>query len=75
MLGHIIKDAKRNQRSIVITLLDLKNAFGEIHHNLIVTAIRYHHLPQEFVDIFRSIYENNFITVAVRSEWTKPIKV
>ena len=27
------------QRSLVIALLDLKNAFGEVHHNLIQTAL------------------------------------
>jgi len=75
MPSHIIEDAKRNQRSIAIALLDLRNAFREVHHNLIVAAIRYHHLPKEFTDIFVNIYENNFITVAVNTEWTKSIKI
>ena len=35
MLTHAIKDAKRHSRSLVVTLLDLKNAFGEVDHNLI----------------------------------------
>jgi len=38
-------------------------------------AIRYHHLPKEFTDIFVNIYENNFITVAVKTEWTNSIKI
>jgi len=75
MLSHIIKDAKSNQRSIAIALLDLKNAFGKVHHNLIVAAIRYHHFPKEFTDIFVNIYESNFITVGVSTEWTKLIKI
>ena len=68
LLAHLLKDAKRSQRSIVVTLLDLKNAFGEVHHNLIKAALRYHHLPHEFVQIFTDIYENNYITVAVNNE-------
>ena len=34
-MANIMKTARAKQRSVVITLLDLKNAFGEIHHNLI----------------------------------------
>ena len=30
-LAQMIKQAKLKQRSIVVTLLDLKNAFGEVH--------------------------------------------
>ena len=34
-MAHIINTTRTKQRSLVITLLDLKNAFGELHHNLI----------------------------------------
>ena len=34
-MAHIINQARTKQRSLEITLLDLKNAFGEVHHNLI----------------------------------------
>ena len=37
-MADIINKARTKQRSLVITLLDLKNAFGEVHHNLIQTA-------------------------------------
>ena len=33
-IADIINKARIRQRSVVITLLDLKNAFGEVHHNL-----------------------------------------
>ena len=32
-MAYIINQARIRQRSLIITLLDLKNAFGEIHHN------------------------------------------
>lgn len=38
-MADIINKARAKQRSLVITLLDLKNAFGEVHHNLIQTAL------------------------------------
>ncbi len=31
-MANIINKARSKQRSLVITLLDLKNAFGEVHH-------------------------------------------
>ena len=33
-MGHIIDKAHLKQRSLIVTLLDFKNAFGEVHHNL-----------------------------------------
>ena len=39
-LAHLIRQAKKQQRSLIVTLLDLKNAFGEVHHRLISTALR-----------------------------------
>ena len=42
-MANIINKARIKQRSLVITLLDLKNAFGEVHHNLIQSVLGYHH--------------------------------
>ena len=52
ILTHLIKDAKKHSRSLIITLLDLKNVFGEVHHELIKSALRYHHVPNSFIDLF-----------------------
>ena len=75
LLAHLMKVAKREQRNIFISLLDLRNAFGLIHHNLIKYSLKFHNLPNEFIDIFTSIYSNSFITVAVNNIWTNPIRV
>ena len=45
-MAHIINTARIKQRSVIITLLDLKNAFGELHHDLIYEVLQYHHLPR-----------------------------
>jgi len=74
-LVHMMGDAKRRQRSIIVTLLDLRNAFGSIHHNLIKFSLFYHHAPQIFIDLFNSVYSNSYITVAVNEKWTQPIRV
>ena len=44
-MAHVINKAPVKQRTLVITLLDLKNAFVEVHHNLIPEVIKYHHIP------------------------------
>jgi len=46
LLTHMIKDAKRLQRSLVVTLLDLRNTFREVHHNITRSALDYHHIFQ-----------------------------
>ena len=64
-LAHIIWQAKKKQRSLVVTLLDLKNAFGEVHHNLIPLVLDYHHVPSELIECIMSLYKD-FATTVVR---------
>ena len=75
LLAHMLRDAKRKQRSIIISLLDLKNAFGSIHHDLIRLALHYHHLPSVFSELFSNIYNKSFMTVAIGKVWTDSITV
>ena len=35
-LAYVINNARKGQRSLIVTFLDLCNAFGEVYHNLIV---------------------------------------
>ena len=46
-MAYLINQARAKQRSIVITLLDLKNAFGEVHHDLITDVLLHHNIPPE----------------------------
>ena len=41
-LSHIINNSRKQQQSVTITLIDLENAFGEVHHSLIQSVLRYH---------------------------------
>src|SRR6218665_129799 len=75
LLTHLIADGKRNARSLVVSLMDLRNAFGEVQHNLIRAAIKYHHLPEFITDIFNSIYRDSTIYVSVNKGWTSQLKV
>ena len=67
----MIRDAKLKQKSLVITLLDLKNGFGEVQHSLIYTALRYHHVPDHFTFIIKSLYDG-FQTSVTTKEYATP---
>ena len=72
-LAHLLRDAKHAQREITVVLLDLRNAFGSVHHNLIRSALPYH-LPDIFLQLFNSIYSNSHVSVAINKDWTSLIK-
>ena len=71
-MANIINKARTKQRSVVITLLDLKNAFGELHHNLIKTVQDYHHIPGHVKSIIESLY-TDFKTSIITSEFRTPV--
>ena len=75
MRSHILKTAKREQRCITIALLDLKNAFGEVHHALLEASLQFHHVPAELIQLFKSSFENNYIVVSMDQKTTDPILV
>ena len=73
MIANIIDKARTKQRSLVLTLLDLKNAFGEVHHNLIQEVLLYHHITAKtkelisslYTDLHTSVITDNYLTPAV----------
>ena len=67
----IINKASTKQYSRVITLLDLKNPFGEVHHNLIQTALDYHHIPDHIKLLVKSVY-TDFKTSIITNEFCIP---
>ena len=58
MMASIIDKARIKQRLVVITLLDLKNAFGEVHYNLIRAVLNHHHVPPTMQAIISNLYDN-----------------
>ena len=61
----------QKQRSVIITLLDLKNAFNELHHSLIYEVLQYHHLPRKISDLIQSLY-TNFQTSIITEQFSTP---
>ena len=70
-MANVINQARLKQRSLVVTLLDLKNAFGEVHHNLIPEILKYHHIPDHIRQLILSLY-SNFQTSILTSTFQTP---
>ena len=68
----LVSSIKLDQtRSLVITLLDLKNTFGEVYHNLIPEILKYYHIPDHIQQPVLSLY-SNFQTSIVTSTFQTP---
>ena len=76
-LSYLINHSRKKQKSLTITLTDLRNAFGEVHHNLIDTILEYHHVDQQVGDIVKLLYRDfyaSIITDAFTSDFIKVSK-
>ena len=74
-MANIINKARIKQRSLVTTSLDLKNPFGEVHHNLIPAVLSYHHTPDETQHLIRSLNSDFCTSIVTDSCQTPFIKV
>ena len=70
-MANVINTARIKQKSFVISLLDLKNAFGGVHHNLIPEVLKYHHIRNHIQQLVRSLY-SNFHTYIVNNSFQTP---
>ena len=52
-----IRDAKSSHRQLVITWLDLANAYGSVRHNLIQFALNWYHIPKDIQELIFDYYE------------------
>ena len=75
VLTHIINEARRYQRSLIVTLLDLRNAFGEVSHGLIKKSLELHNIPLPIIELIANIYKHASVTIGVNKQITEKIKV
>ena len=74
-LSYLIDQARIKQQPLTVTLLDLKNAFGEVDHMLIKTTLGYHHIPDFASDIILNICNYFYPTILTKSYATDFIRV
>ena len=66
-LTHLINNARNKQRNLVISLIDLRNSFGE--------TLQYHHLPQHMVELVNSLYKDYQISVTTTTFTTHLVTI
>ena len=65
----MLEEARTKHKSIAICWLDIANAYGSVHHNLIRFALDHYHAPAHFTDIISNLYTG--LTGIVRTkQWT-----
>jgi hypothetical protein len=69
MLFEAMKEAKEEQRQIVISWIDLANAYGSVRHNLIQFALDWYHVPKPIQALVFNYYDKLMAKV-VTKEWT-----
>ena len=74
-MSDIINHSRKQQRSVTITLIDLKNAFGEVHHSLIQSVLLDHYILDEINCIVKILYSDFHISVISNDFHTKYIAV
>ena len=76
-MKYLLKNQKRHNRDIFIILLDLKNAFGEVHHSLIKFSLEQHHVQSEIISLIMSQYSDFLVNVTSSKSdlCTDPIRV
>ena len=48
-LTYLLRHAKLKQRNLVVTLIDLKNAFDKVHHQFLRKTLSFHNIPNSMI--------------------------
>ena len=74
-LTYMINHARSYQRNLIITLLDLKNAFWVLGHQLINYVLRYHQIPDHISSLVDTFYTNYSVSVGTSHFIRNPVDV
>ena len=74
-LTYLMNHARNKQRSLIVTLIDLRNAFGEVNHSMLTQVMNYHNLPGSLSNLVLDLYNGFKISVAAKDFVTNPILV
>ena len=69
MLFEALKEAKEEQRQVVVSWIDLANAYGSVRHNLIQFALEWFHVPRKIRKLIFNYYEKLMAKVKTK-DWT-----
>ena len=72
LLSQLIQEAKAEKKNLVVTWLDISNAYGSIPHKLIWKALETAHVSKRMMVLIDSYYNNakiRFATKKFTTEW------
>ena len=67
-LFEALREAKEEQRQIVVSWIDLANAYGTVRHNLIQFALNWYHIPIVIQELIFNYY-NQLCAKVVTANW------
>ena len=71
----VIEEARQKHKSLAVCWLDLANAFGSVHHQLIRFSLEHYHAPARMVAAVSDLYQG-LVGVVRTEEWsTKPLPI
>jgi Reverse transcriptase (RNA-dependent DNA polymerase) len=68
-LMEALREAKTLQRQIVVTWIDLANAYGSVRHNLIQFALNWYHVPKIVQQLIFDYYEK-LVAKVITKNWS-----
>ena len=74
VLSQMIREAKKEKKNLVVTWLDIANAYGSIPHNVITRALEAAHVPETVRCLIASYYSDikvRFTTNKFTTEWQR----
>ncbi|KAL5509854.1 hypothetical protein EMCRGX_G005293 [Ephydatia muelleri] len=66
LLRSVMTDSRRRKKDVILTWLDLRDAFGSVPHQLLLSLMKQLGLSGTVLDVVRDIYSHS--TIAVRTE-------
>ena len=74
ILSQLIREAKAEKKNLVVTWLDIANAYGSIPHDVIMKALRRAHVPENTRQLIESYYSDvkiRFTTKEFTTSWQR----
>lgn len=68
-LFEALREAKLHHRQIVISWIDLANAYGSVRHNLVQFALSWYHFPESIRKLLLDYYDKLMATV-ITENWS-----
>ena len=74
-LAAAIQEAHARHKSLAVCWLDLTNAYGSVHHDLITFSLRHYSVSDHFISLVVNIYSGLTASVCTQSWCTSDILI